>query len=73
MSNHSTAAEVVAGDNLEDFNRWAQLAHDNWSKSSKSTRVKPEVIKHEIWDVLEREDFSFRSMIQLESQQLLEK
>ena len=67
-------AEIFrAGEELEDDNRWAQLAQRHWLKRLKSGKVKSEVIKNEIWDVLEAEDFLFRSLLLLENSQLLEK
>ena len=39
----------------------------------KTRKVKPDVIKKEMWDVLENEGFQFRSLLILESLQLLEK
>ena len=55
---------------------WAELAGEHWaktSKASKAKKIKPEVIKKKIWDVLEQENFHFRSLLMLESLQLLEK
>ena len=57
----------------EDDNRWTQLAEKHWLRPSRSGKVKSEVIKNEIWDVLEAEDFIFRSLLLLENSQLLEK
>ncbi|KAL9122845.1 MAG: hypothetical protein Q9187_000602 [Circinaria calcarea] len=59
---------------VEGENRWYQLAENVWSKSSSQPRkVRSEVIKTEIWDVLEKEDFDSRSLFQLENLQLFEK
>ena len=52
---------------------WAQLAKKHWPKATKSKKTKPEVIKKEIWDVLEQEAFHFRTLLILENLQLLEK
>lgn len=52
---------------------WTHLAQQYWSKPSKFKKVKPDIIKQEIWDVLERESFYFRSLSLLENLQLLEK
>ena len=71
--NRPDAGIFPAGEELEDDNRWIQLAQKHWLKTSKSGKVKSEVIKNEIWDVLEAEDFLFRSLLQLEHSQLLEK
>ena len=64
--------EPGIGDHESD-NHWAQLAKKHWPKSVKSKKVKKEVIKKEIWDVLEQESFGFQSLLMLESLQLLEK
>lgn len=53
--------------------QWTQLARKHWSKSLKTRKVKSEVIEAELWDVLEKEDFHLRSLLILESLQLLEK
>ncbi|RAL67448.1 hypothetical protein DID88_008203 [Monilinia fructigena] len=54
---------------------FAQLATKHWLKPSKKStkvKVKPDVIKKEIWDVLEQEGFSFRSLLILENLHVLE-
>lgn len=58
---------------LEGDNRWALLARKHWLKATKSKKVKLEVIKSELWDVLEAENFEFRSLLLLENLHLLEK
>lgn len=58
---------------LEGENEWTQLAHKHWNKPVKTRKVKNDVIKSEIWDVLEREGFPYRSQLILENLQLLEK
>lgn len=58
---------------LESDDHWAQLAKKHWPKAVESRKTKPEVIRKEIWDVLEQEAFHFRSLLMLESLQLLEK
>lgn len=52
---------------------FAQLAQKHWLKSKKSAKVKPDVLKNEIWDVLEREDFAFKYLLALENLQILER
>ncbi|KAL8738831.1 MAG: hypothetical protein Q9181_000435 [Wetmoreana brouardii] len=54
-------------------NPWTQLASQHWPGGRKSKKVKTEVIKNEIWDVLEQEGFQFRSLLILESLQLLDR
>ena len=61
---------------LVNSNYWAELAGEHWANTSKLSRAKktkPEVIKKKIWDVLEQENFHFRSLLMLENLQLLEK
>jgi intron-binding protein aquarius len=61
---------------LEGENAFAQLATKHWLKTSKKVtkvKVKPDVLKTEIWDVLEKEDFSFKSLLVLENLQILER
>lgn len=59
---------------IVDESRWQSLAERHWSKpTNKARKVKTEVVKNEIWDVLEKQDFDFRSLLALENLQLLEK
>lgn len=55
---------------------FVQLARDHWlkapSKKPAKVKVKPDVLRTEIWDVLEAEDFQFQSLQLLENVQLLE-
>ncbi|KAL8674133.1 MAG: hypothetical protein Q9168_001470 [Polycauliona sp. 1 TL-2023] len=51
---------------------WTQLARKHWIKPTKKRKVKTDVIRKEIWDVLETEGFQFSSLLVLESTQLLE-
>lgn len=53
--------------------RWTQLAKSHWLKSSKSIRINPQVIKTDIWDVLQNEGFEYRLLLALENLQILEK
>jgi intron-binding protein aquarius len=60
---------------LQGEHPFAQLARQHWLKSSKKAskvKVKQDVIKEGIWDVLERESFQYRSLLVLESLQILE-
>lgn len=55
---------------------FAQLANEHWlttSKKSKKVKVKQDVLKNEIWDVLEKGDFAFGSLLALENLQILER
>lgn len=58
---------------LEDKSHWTQLAEKHWLKPAQTRKVKPDVIKRDIWDFLEEEGFDLRSLLQIESLQLLEK
>jgi intron-binding protein aquarius len=61
---------------LQGDGRFALLAKQHWLKSTKKVgkvKVKPDVVKKEIWDALEREDFSYRSLLILENLQILER
>lgn len=60
-------------DDLEGENEWTQLARKHWGSTVKSRKVKSEVVKNEIWDVLDNEGFPFRSLLILENLQLLER
>lgn len=57
----------------EEENRWAQLAKKHWAKPVKTRKVKNELIKTELWDVLDQDNFEYRSLLILESLQILEK
>lgn len=55
---------------------FAQLAKKHWLKTTKKStkvKVKPEVLKKEIWDVLEQDDFSYKTLLVLENLQILER
>ena len=53
---------------------WYHLAQKHWLKpSDKARKVKTDVVKHEIWDVLERDHFAHTSLVTLEGLQLLER
>ena len=60
---------------VDGENPFAQLAQKHWltTKKSAKVKVKPDVLKNEIWDVLEREDFAFKSLLVLENLQILER
>jgi intron-binding protein aquarius len=62
---------------LQGDNPFAQLAKKHWLHQTKKTdikvKVKPEVLKKEIWDVLEHEDFPYRVLLILENLQILER
>ena len=54
--------------------RWRALADKHWLRTNTTpSKVKTDVIKNEIWDVLERDSFECSSLIALEGLQLLER
>ena len=68
---HPTPAEVE-----EEEHAFVQLARKNWLKPGKRSakvKVKNDVVKQGIWDHLEREGFSHKSLVLLESLQTLER
>lgn len=58
---------------LQGDNRWVNLARTHWLKETQVRKVKQDVIKKEIWDPLEAEGFSLRSLLTLENLNILEK
>lgn len=53
-----------------------QIARKHWLKPGKKTakvKVKNDVVKQGIWDVLEQDGFSYKLLLLLESLQTLEK
>ncbi|KAF2738138.1 hypothetical protein EJ04DRAFT_486889 [Polyplosphaeria fusca] len=58
---------------LHGDNPFAQVAQKHWLHSKKSPKVRPEVIKQELWDELEKADFAYPQLLVLENLQLLEK
>jgi intron-binding protein aquarius len=69
-SERPTIADIRGG------NAFAEVAQKHWLKPSKKTtraRVKNDVLKKDIWDVLEGDNFSHKSILVLENLQLLER
>ncbi|KAM5382643.1 hypothetical protein ACJZ2D_002433 [Fusarium nematophilum] len=65
-----TPAEVE-----EEEHQFVQLARKHWLKPGKKAakpKVKNDVLKQSIWEVLEREGFQYKSLLLLESLQTLE-
>lgn len=66
--NRPTIAELT-GDG-----HFAQLARTYWLNTlSKGNRASVGIIKNEIWDNLEKENFAYGSLLLLENLQILEK
>lgn len=57
---------------FREDNPWVQLAKAHWL-DKKVRKVKPDVIKKQLWDPLEAENFSNRSLLVLENLNVLEK
>ena len=61
---------------LQSESPFAQLAKKHWlnmGKKSTKVKIKPQVLKKEIWDVLEEEGFSYKTLLVLENLQILER
>ena len=61
---------------VEDFrddNPWVKLAKKYWLERAKSRKVKQDAIKKDIWNPLEAEGFSARSLLILENLNILER
>jgi len=58
---------------LHGENHFAQVARKNWLTAKKTPKVRPEVVKKELWDKLEEGDFAYSSLLILENLQLLER
>ncbi|KAF5848922.1 hypothetical protein GGP41_010056 [Bipolaris sorokiniana] len=58
---------------LHGENHFAQVARKNWLAAKKTPKVRPEVVKKELWDQLESADFAYSSLLILENLQLLER
>ncbi|KAI1640241.1 P-loop containing nucleoside triphosphate hydrolase protein [Biscogniauxia mediterranea] len=73
-AHESQAARPTVAD-LEGETEFAQLAKQHWLKPTKRTtrvKVKPDVLKRDIWDVLEKDGFPYKSLLVLEGLQTLE-
>jgi intron-binding protein aquarius len=70
-------------DDLEGESEFASLARQHWLKTPKQAskakagkakvKVKNDVLKREIWDILEKENFPLKSLLVLEGLQTLER
>jgi intron-binding protein aquarius len=58
---------------LHGENHFAQVARKNWLAAKKTPKVRPEVVKKDLWDELETSGFSYSSLLILENLQLLER
>ncbi|KAF7718615.1 Pre-mRNA-splicing factor [Penicillium ucsense] len=58
---------------FREDNAWVKLAQEYWSDAKKVRKIKPDVIKQQLWDPLESEGFTTRSLLILENLSVLEK
>ncbi|ORX90723.1 hypothetical protein BCR34DRAFT_595073, partial [Clohesyomyces aquaticus] len=58
---------------LHGENHFAQAAQKHWLSAKKPPKVRPQVVKEEIWEELEKCDFAYSSLLVLENLQLLER
>ena len=58
---------------LHGENHFAQVARKNWLAANKTPKVRPDVVKKELWDELDKVDFAYPSLLVLENLQLLER
>ncbi|TKA62400.1 hypothetical protein B0A49_11217 [Cryomyces minteri] len=58
---------------LKGDSHYAQIARKHWLTSVTPPKVKPNIVKQELWDHLEKEGFAFRSLLLLEQLQLVER
>lgn len=70
----SAASERPTVEDLEGENEFATLARQHWLKAPNQTiKVKNDVLKREIWDTLEKENFPLKRILVLEGLQTLER
>lgn len=60
-------------EDLHGDNAWAELARKHWLNEPKVRKVKHDLLKKDVWDVLESESFALRSLLVLENLQILER
>jgi intron-binding protein aquarius len=68
----SKSARPTTAD-LEGESEFAKLARQHWLKPAKKVKVKNEVLKSEIWDVIEKDEFAYKALLTLEGLQILER
>lgn len=72
MATSSGGNDILAATDLEE-SHWTELARKHWPTAVKAKKIQSAVIKTELWDALEKEDYPIRSLLILESLRLLEK
>ncbi|KAL2803232.1 hypothetical protein BJX63DRAFT_412680 [Aspergillus granulosus] len=76
QTQHAMAHGFDSRPTVEDFrddSPWVQLARSHWLQKSNVRKLKHDAIKKDIWDPLDAENFSFRSLLTLENLNVLEK
>ena len=68
-------AGAAAALDTDGDGEFVQVARDNWLRTSSKAkiRVQPDVLKRDIWGVLERDGFAYKSLLALEGLQTLER
>jgi hypothetical protein len=62
------------GDGLQGSKlHYADVANKHWLNTKKLGNVKTKVIKQDLWDYLEKDDFDYGSLLLLENLQVLER
>ena len=72
----STEGRPTPAEVEEEEHQFVQIARKNWLKSTRKNaqvKVKNDVLKQGIWEVLEREGFQYKALLLLESLQTLER
>jgi intron-binding protein aquarius len=62
----------TVADLQSDNNYYAEVAQKHWLGKTKQAAVKPNVVKEELWDKLEKDGFAYGSLLVLETLQVLE-
>lgn len=74
--NNESPSQINSRPTIDDSynnNHYIEVAQKHWLKSSKLGNVKANVIKEEIWDHLESDNFAHGSLLILENSQILER
>ena len=71
---HSESLEdgTASVKDMQSDNHYVQVARENWLAESLPGKVRQDVLKRDIWDVLESEHFRFGSLLVLENLQMFE-
>lgn len=73
----SAASARPTTDEVEGQSEFANLARQHWlqetAKRPGKVNVKNDVLKRDLWDTLEKEDFPAKSLLVLEGLQVLER